>query len=131
MKLNPYLLFNGNSEEALNTYQKIFNGKIEMLSRFGEQAFGEAYKDKIMHARLVWDDNIIMISDGMPDTPIKSGDNVDLCLGFTDEQQTHSIFEQLAEGGNIKMPLEKQFWGALYGQVTDKFGINWMLNCEL
>jgi PhnB protein len=133
MKLIPYLIFQGNSEEVLNTYQKIFNGTIHDLSRFGDGNFPmpEEQKSKIMHARLSFDENMIMISDGMPGKEYNQGTGFHLSIGLTDEAQARSIFGQLAEGGEIEMPLEVQFWGALYGQVIDRFGVNWMINCEL
>jgi PhnB protein len=132
MKLIPYLNFEGNCEEALNTYQKIFNGEIEDLNRFGDSfPVEDSYKSKIMHARLTFDGNTMMFSDTMPGGTVKFGNGINLSIALADEQQARSVFNQLAVGGNITMPMEKQFWGALFGQVTDKFGINWMLNCEI
>ena len=128
MKLIPYLMFGGNCEDALNTYQAIFDGKIEMLTRYGDHM--PDAKEKIMHARLIFGENTLMFSDAMPGAEMVIGSNIDLSIGLTDDEQTHTIFNKLAEGGTVKMPLEKQFWGALYGQVTDKFGIDWMLNSE-
>ncbi|MDB5122015.1 MAG: hypothetical protein JWP94_144 [Mucilaginibacter sp.] len=133
MKLIPYLNFQGNAEEVMNTYQKIFNAEIHDVSRFGDADFPmpEEQKSKIMHARLTFDDNTLMFSDGMPNDKITHGDGIHLSLGLTDEAQSRSIFNQLAEGGKVVRPMEKQFWGALFGQVTDKFGIHWMINCDL
>lgn len=132
MKVIPYLNFPGNTEEVLNHYQKIFNGTISDLNRFGEMFPPEAnYKDKIMHARLEFGENMLMFSDSMPGQPVDYGNGIYLSIGLTDEAQARSIFSQLAEGGNVTMPLEKQFWGALFGQVTDSFGVSWMINCEL
>jgi PhnB protein len=133
MKLIPYLNFQGNTEEVMNHYKEIFNGTIHDVSRFGDGNFPmpEEQKSKIMHARLTFGDNMLMFSDGMPGSAITHGDGIHLSIGLTDEAQARSIFDQLAEGGNVKMPMEKQFWGALYGQVIDKYGISWMINCEL
>ena len=132
MKLIPYLNFPGNAEEVLNRYQKIFNGTISDVSRFGEMAPADAnYKDKIMHARLAFGENMLMFSDSMPGQPVDHGNGIYLSIILTDEALARSIFGQLSEGGNITMPLEKQFWGALFGQVTDSYGVSWMINCEL
>ena len=132
MKLIPYLNFPGNTEEALNYYQKVFNGTVSDLNRFGEMFPPEVNnKDKIMHARLQFGDNMLMFSDGMPGQPVDYGNGIYLSIGLTDEAQACSIFDQLAEGGKVTMPLEKQFWGALFGQVTDGYGVSWMINCEL
>jgi PhnB protein len=133
MKLIPYLNFQGNCEEALNRYQVIFNGTIHDVSRFADGNFPipEEQKSKIMHARLTFGDNILMFSDGMPGGIIDHGNGINLSLGMDDEAQARSVFDQLAEGGKITMPMEKQFWGALFGQVTDQFGVRWMINCDL
>lgn len=133
MKLIPYLNFQGNCEEAMNTYARIFEGTVHDISRFGDQDYPmpEEQKSKIMHARLTFGDNMLMFSDGMPDMVIDHGNGINLSIGLNDEAQARSVFEQLAEGGNIHMPMEKQFWGALFGMVKDKFGITWMINCEL
>ncbi len=132
MKVIPYLNFQGNTEEALNRYQQIFNGTISDLNRFGDTfPVADDYKDKIMHARLSFGDNMLMFSDGMQGQTIEHGNGIHLSIGLNDEAVAHSIFDQLAEGGNVTMPMQKQFWGALYGQVIDRFGVSWMINCEL
>ncbi len=132
MKLIPYLNFAGNTEEALNYYQKVFNGAVHDLNRFGDMFPPETnYKDKIMHARLEFGGNMLMFSDGMPGTPVDHGNGIYLSIGLNDEARARSIFDQLGEGGKITMPLEVQFWGALFGQVMDKFGVSWMINCEM
>ncbi|HEY4324732.1 MAG TPA: VOC family protein [Mucilaginibacter sp.] len=132
MKLVPYLNFPGNTEEVMNTYQKIFNGTLHDVGRFGDHnpQMPEDQKNRIMHARLTFGDNMLMFSDGMPGRPITNGDSISLSIGLDDEAQARSIFDQLSEGGKVLMPMEKQFWGAIFGMVTDKYGIQWMINCE-
>ena len=130
MKLIPYLHFNGNCEEALNAYLGIFGGSGQVVSRFNDtSAFSvpDNFKNKVMHASMQFDDNTIMMSDSTRD--IIQGNGVVMSISLGDESQTREIFGKLAEGGQVTMPLEKQFWGALFGQVTDRFGIRWMLNC--
>ena len=132
MKLIPYLNLPGNAEEVLNRYQEIFNGTISDVNRFGEMAPPDAnYQDKIMHARLAFGENMLMFSDSMPGQAVDHGNGIYLSIVLADEALARSIFGQLSEGGNITMPLEKQFWGALFGQVTDSYGVSWMINCEL
>jgi PhnB protein len=133
MKLIPYLNFAGNTEEVMNTYAKIFEGNIHDVSRFGDTnpSMPDNQKNGIMHARLTFGDNVLMFSDGMPGKPITHGNGITLSIGLNDESQARSIFDQLAEGGFIMMPLEKQFWGALFGMVADKYGIQWMINCDM
>jgi len=132
MKLHPYLNFAGNAEEVLNFYKDALGGEVVMISRYGESPMpsDEDWKQKIMHARLQFgDDNLIMISDTMKGNSISTHGNIQLSIGLNDEEKTKRIFDQLAEGGKVTMPLAKQFWGDLFGMLQDKFGISWMLNC--
>ena len=131
MKLIPYLHFNGICEEALNTYLDIFGGTGQVVSRFSDNpsfAVPDDFKNKVMHASMIFDENVIMMSDTT--SPLYQGNSVAMSISLNDEAQTRSMFDKLAQGGQITMPLEKQFWGALFGQVTDKFGVRWMLSCQ-
>ena len=132
MKLNPYLNFDGNAEEAVNFYKNALDGELVMLSRFGESPIpsGEDEKQKIMHARIIFGgDNIIMISDTLKGSPFSTNGNIQLSIGLDDEAKTNEIFNKLSEGGKVVMPVAKQFWGDIFGMLQDKFGVNWMLNC--
>lgn len=130
MKLNPYLLFSGNAEEALNFYKESLGGEISGLQRFGDTPTPghEIDKNKIMHARLTFDDNLIMVSDGSKESP--SEGNVQLSVDVENADQLETVFSKMAEGGKIDMPLQDTFWGARFGMLTDKFGIHWMFNQE-
>lgn len=132
MKLIPYLNFEGNTEEVMNTYAKIFNGQLHDISRFGDTNpnMPEEEKNRIMHARLTFGDNMLMFSDSMHGHVVNFGNSISLSLGMTDEAESHSVFNQLADGGQITVPMAKQFWGAIFGMVIDKYGIQWMINCE-
>ena len=132
MKLNPYLTFSGNAEEALNFYQSVLGGEILQLGRYGESPMpcDEADKQKIMHARFVFDDNLIMVSDGMKEHEISTNGNIQLAVDVSDPDQIETLFNKMAEGGTVTMPLAEQFWGAKFGMVKDKFGIRWMFNCD-
>jgi PhnB protein len=132
MKLNPYINFAGNAEEAVNFYKNALGGEVVMLNRFGESPMpsDDDWKQKIMHARIVFGgDNIIMISDTRKGELISTNGNIQLSIGMDDEAKTHEVFDKLAEGGKITLPLAKQFWGDVFGMLQDKFGVNWMLNC--
>lgn len=132
MKLVPYVFFNGNAEEALKFYEEIFDGEITQLGRYGESPMPcpDEQKDKIMHARLVFDGNLIMMSDAMQGDPVSTG-NMQLSLDVDDEARLDKVFEKMSEGGNVTMPLANQFWGAKFGMLVDKFGVSWMFNCEI
>jgi len=132
MKLIPYLHFNGNCEEVLNAYINILDGSGQVVARFGDNPaypVPEEHKNRVMHASLQFDDNVIMLSDSMPGHQVIHGNGVNLSINHSDEERIRRIFAKLADGGQITMPLEKQFWGALFGQVIDKFDIRWMISC--
>ncbi len=85
-------------------------------------------KNRIVHANLKNEAVTLMASDGMINQPPKFGDNVSMSIQGQDREKLTEIFNKLAEGGKVNMPLAKQFWGDTYGMLTDKFGIHWMIN---
>lgn len=133
MKLNPYLTFSGNAEEALNFYQSVLGGEISQLGRYGESPMPceEADKQKIMHARFIFDNNLIMVSDGMKEHEISTNGNIQLAVDVPDPDEIETVFNKMSEGGTVTMPLTEQFWGAKFGMLKDKFGIRWMFNCDV
>jgi PhnB protein len=130
--LVPYLHFNGEAEEALHFYKDVFNGEIIVLSRYADSPMQveEDWKNKIVHARLKFDDNLIMISDSHNGQLASKEGNIQLSVEVDDEKKIEEVFNKLAEGGKITLPLAKQFWGATFGMLQDKFGVNWMFNHE-
>ncbi len=126
--LNPYLNFNGNSREAMEFYKAIFGGELT-ISTFGESGMNdEKYKDQTMHAHLHTDEMEIMASDTGHMGEVKFGDNVHLSIVGSDVEKLTEYFNKLAEGGKVDMPLEKQMWGDIFGMLTDKYGVHWMVN---
>lgn len=132
MKLTPYLMFNGTCEEALNFYCITIGGEIKTLSRYGGSPAESMSddKEKVMHANFEGNGITLLASDGTEKEASNSG-NIHLCLDFKDANAMENVFNALAQGGKITMPLENTFWGARFGMLTDKFGINWMFNSEL
>lgn len=132
MVVTPYLHFEGKAEEALNFYKDAFDGEIVMISRYkdGPMQVDEDWKDKIMHARLNFGKSMIMISDGPKDFKTTVNGNIQLSIEFDDEQKMEEVFNKLAAGGKITLPLAKQFWGAKFGMLVDKYGTGWMVNKE-
>jgi len=128
--LNPYLTFNKEAGEAMKFYHSVLGGELDVQT-FGEAKLpntSEGEKDLVIHAVLKFEENVIMASDGGKDHPVHMGDNVSLSLQGPDEETLTKWFNGLAEGGKIDMELQKQFWGDIYGQLTDKFGVHWMIN---
>ena len=132
MEVTPYLHFEGNAEEVLNFYKEAFDGEIVMLSRYkdGPMQVDEDWKDKIMHARLNFGKSMIMVSDGPKDFKTTVNGNIQLSIEFDDDQKMEEVFNKLAAGGKITLPLAKQFWGAKFGMLVDKYGTGWMVNKE-
>ena len=130
--ITPYLIFQGNCEEAINFYQHCLGGEVS-VRRFGdtEMPVEDDYKNKIMHAELTFGEMKIMFSDGAPHKEITKGDNIQINLNFNDEVHLEDTFNKLAEGGTITMPIEVTFWNAKFGMLEDKFGIRWMVNYSL
>lgn len=134
MQLTPYIIFNGQCEEALNFYAKALGGEIKDLMRFeGSPAENmSADKQKVMHSHFAVDGNILfMASDsGQGGPEASNGGIVHLSLNFTDAGHIKNVFAKLGENGNVTMPLQDTFWGATFGMLQDRFGINWMFNYD-
>ena len=139
--INPYLTFKGNCKEAFNFYKSIFGGEFMSIDTFGNMPpvegmppVPEEMKDHIMHVSLpISKETILMGSDTGGDWAPKliEGNNFSISVSTENMEETDRIFNALAEGGKITMPLEKTFWNAYFGSLTDKFGINWMVDCPL
>jgi PhnB protein len=129
----PYLNFNGDAAAALAFYAKAFDGKIIFQQTFGESPMDSppGFKDKIMHATFQAGGLTIMASDCPPDFKATPGTNTSLSLNFPTLESIERVFRALSEGATITMPLQDTFWGARFGLLVDKFGINWMFNHDL
>jgi PhnB protein len=134
MNMTPYITFNGNCEEALNFYVKAMNGEIKNLHRYEGSPIESmaTEKQKVMHSHFAAKDVLFMASDSFKDDPVANNSGmIHLSINFNDTAEMEKVFTALGEGGKITMPLQDTFWGAKFGMLTDKFGINWMFNCEL
>ncbi len=135
--VNPYLNFDGNTEEAFNFYKSVFGGELLGLQRFRDTPHGDQMsaedKNKIMHVALpLGQGNVLMATDILESMgqKLNVGNNFSLTINPESEAEAEKYFNSLAAGGTVMMPLEKAFWGAYFGMVTDKFGIQWMVNYE-
>lgn len=130
-QLTPYLYFDGQCREAMNFYQSILGGALEMSS-FGEAPEKDQTnidQERIMHAHLKNEGLMLMASDILPDSKQVIGNNVHVSLVGNNESELRAIFLGLSENsGKVDLPLEKQFWGDTFGMLTDKYGIHWMIN---
>jgi PhnB protein len=128
-KLNPYLSFAGDARQAMEFYQDVFGGSLE-VSTFGEFGDKEAPEaDQIMHASLTSPSGFaLMASDTPPDMERNPGDTITVSLSGDDADELRGYWEKLSAGGTVSMPLEKQMWGDEFGMCVDQFGVPWMVN---
>ena len=134
--VNIYLTFNCNCEEAFNFYKSVFGGDFVTVQRIKDtpdaDKLSEADKGKIMHIALPIGSNLLMGTDVLESMPkVTFGTNSSICISPESEEEAKKLFDGLSAGGRVDMPLEKMFWGALFGFFTDKFGVQWMVNYEL
>ena len=128
-RLNPYISFDGTAREAMEAYKDALGGELS-VNTFGD--FGEAppgYEDKVMHSQLETPSGFtLMASDTPPGMPFQPGTNISVSLSGDDEGELRGYFDKLADNGQVTMALEQQMWGDVFGMVTDRFGITWMVN---
>ncbi len=130
MRICPYISFNGNCAEAVAFYEKVFNVKAQ-IQRYKDAPsdsgipMSEGTENFIMHAQLELDGAVIMLSDTLPDYPVRMGENIALMLEFDEVEKVKAVFNALKEGGEVSMELEPTFWSKYFGSLTDKFGISW------
>lgn len=135
--VNPYLNFNGNTEEVFDFYKSVFGGEFAMVMRYGEVQEGSEMpsgaEDKIMHIALPLQNGSVLMGTDVLESmghSLKEGNNYFICLSLDNKEEGDELFAALAAGGKIDIPYQKQFWGAFHGQLTDKFGIQWMLDFD-
>ena len=137
--LNPWINFNGNAEEAFNFYKSVFGGEfLGDIMRLGDAPVQEgmpplAKEDKnlVMHIALPIMGNHLLMGTDAPESlgfKMNFGNNIHICLEPNTREETKRLFDALAKGGTVTMNLDDMFWGAYYGTVTDKFGVQWMFN---
>lgn len=128
-KLNPYLSFQDTARDAMEFYQSVFGGELT-VSTFGE--FGDpdaAESNLVMHAALQTPSGYTLFaSDTPPGMEFAPGSQITVSLSGDDGGELRGYWEKLSADGTVRMPLERQMWGDDFGMVTDKFGIDWMVN---
>lgn len=129
-KLNPYIGFKNNAREAMEFYKTVFGGKLT-LNTFKEFHASQdpAEDNKIMHSALEADNGIMFMASDTPNSMDYSpGKTISMSLSGDNEEELRGYWEKLSAGGTLRMPLEKAPWGDTFGMLTDKFGIDWMIN---
>lgn len=132
MQVNPYLFFDGQCEEAFKFYEKLLGGKIESMLRHEDTPAANhvpsEWRSKIIHARLVIGDQIVMASDAPPEHQKPQGFSVNISV--ENPAEAERIFNALKEDGKVTMPFGETFWALRFGMLVDRIGIPWMVNCE-
>jgi PhnB protein len=128
--LNPYISFRDNARQALEFYQDVFGGNLN-VNTFGQ--YGDANApgaDNVMHGQLDTDNGFtLMAADTPPGMDFNEGaGTITISLSGDDEQELRGYWDKLSEGGTVTMPFEKQMWGDLFGMCIDKFGVPWMVD---
>ncbi len=129
--INAYLTFNGNCREAMNFYKDCLGGEL-VFQTVGESpmcdSMPEQMKNAIMHSSLTNGALVIMATDMASPKGVVVGDNIALLLNCDSEEHARAAYGKLSEGGEQTHKLEPTFWGALFGDLTDKFGNHWLIN---
>lgn len=131
-KLNPYLNFDGKTEEAFNFYKSVFGGEfkggISRLKDIPGMEVPEEAKELVIHIALPIGDDLLMASDIMPGQTFVQGNNNYISVFPDSREEADRLFVGLSEGGEVEMPMADQFWGDYYGSLKDQFGVCWMIN---
>ena len=129
-QLNPYLSFKDNTRQAMEFYQTVFGGKLEMMTFKQFNVSQDPAEDqKIMHAMLEAENGITFMAADMPNSfPYQAGASISMSLSGDNHAELQGYFDKLAAGGKIGDPLTQAPWGDTFGMVTDQFGVNWMVN---
>ncbi|WP_438351096.1 VOC family protein [Paenibacillus sp. FA6] len=136
MSIDVYLNFNGNCREAVEFYAQVFGTEQPRIMSFGESPPNPEYplpeeaKNLVMHTRLNIQGSNVMFSDVFPGMPFVPGNNITLAIVSKSIDEVKSLFANMKEGGTVVMELQETFWSKCYGQVTDKFGIEWQFNYD-
>ncbi|UOF90373.1 VOC family protein [Fodinisporobacter ferrooxydans] len=136
LRLNPYLVMDGNAKEAIQFYEKALDAKVLFNQTFGEMPenpefpLPEDAKERVAHAMLKVGETDLMFSDTFPGQPHQKGNQVTICISTGDKEKSKQIYAALQQDGQVIMPLQETFFSPAYGIVTDKFGVTFQIYTE-
>ncbi len=131
--IQPYLHFNENCQEAMQFYQSLFEGNLEIMPIGDSPAkdqFPKELHHQVLHSSLKNGDFQIMASDMCGQGSFHQGNSIQLSLNCSSEDEINTLYQQLSEGGKVLQELGEQFWGSLFAMVIDRFGVRWMLSYD-
>jgi PhnB protein len=132
-QLSSYISFNGECRQAMNFYKECLGGELQLQTIAGSPMEGQCpatMHDQILHSTLINGGIFLMGSDMQGPEAFVKGNNIAISINCSSEEEIRSFFTRLSKGGKIIDELKKQFWGGLFGVLTDRFGIRWMFNYE-
>ncbi len=133
MRIVPYLNFNGKAEEALHFYSKALGGKVSDIMRFGDNiapGMPDFMKNWVLHAELIFKDQAIYLSDTFEPEKLILGNGYTVHLDCDSEEELNALFDAMKVDGEVTMDVADTFWGAIYGDLKDKYGIQWSFNYQ-
>lgn len=137
--INPYLNFEGNTEEAFNFYKSVFGGEFATVMRFGdtpgcdEMQLSDEDKGKIIHIALpIGNGDVLMATDMLESMgqKMENGNRFSISISADSKEEADSLFNGLSEDGKVEAPLAEAFWGGYFGMLLDKYGVRWMVNFD-
>jgi PhnB protein len=130
--LDAYLFFDGTCADAMRFYERVFNGKLELLLTYADSPaasdVGPDRAQRIMHARLVIDGRALLASDAVSEDPFEGIRGFSLSMNYDSVEEAQRVFAELSDGGTVQMPLQETFWAQAFGMLVDRFGTPWMVN---
>jgi PhnB protein len=136
LRLNPYLMMNGNAKEAIDFYGKALDAQVLFSQTFGEMPENPEFpmpanaKDLVAHAMMKVGETDLMFSDTFPGQPHQTGNQVTICISTNDKEKSIQIFDALQQDGQVNMPMQETHFSPSYGIVTDKFGVTFQIYTE-
>jgi PhnB protein len=133
MAFHPYLFFGGNCREAFTRYQEIFGGELVLLSMKdvpSDEPVPAAQADLIMHAALTFEDSLLMGSDDPTTDSFGPVQGMQVNYSVADVDEAKRVFEALADGGEVTMPIAETFWSPMFGMCIDRYGTPWMVGAD-
>lgn len=135
LSTNPYLHFDGNAYEVIDFYKTVFDGKITNIQRYKDIPGGEKMsaddQEKLVHISLEMGNGVVLMATDILNSmqhTLNAGNNFHICIQAESEAEVETIFAKLSVGGAVEMPLNATLWGAYFGMLKDKYGIQWMIN---
>lgn len=133
LRLNPYLSFRDNAREAMQFYQSVLGGELELdtFDGYDEMGIEESEKNLIMHAQLTTEEGLVLMASDTPSSmPFTAPAGISVSLSGDDSEYLDAAWEALADGGTVVMPYVTPPWGGKFGMLTDRFGIDWMVAAD-